>query len=204
MKQRNQAILFILALVLAVFTGACSSKPFLKVQYQLPPQSKELEGRIVYVSIKDKRNSDDFLGENAIKSFEEFSGTFSLVVLRMDGTGDLVGVYELVPLLKEIFKQRLAYIGVETTEDPNVTDAELEIELEVCSLDLVDRNWVIHMTYQANLIKGGKVFSMEKISGSAERSKVIGHSDAEKILAEILSDVVNKLDLVRLFQQARL
>jgi hypothetical protein len=163
-----------------------------------------LEGRIVYVSIKDKRNSDDFLGENAIKSFEEFSGTFSLVVLRMDGTGDLVGVYELVPLLKEIFKQRLAYIGVETTEDPNVTDAELEIELEVCSLDLVDRNWVIHMTYQANLIKGGKVFSMEKISGSAERSKVIGHSDAEKILAEILSDVVNKLDLVRLFQQARL
>jgi len=205
MKPRNRAIMFIMALVLVIFSGACSSRPFLKVQYQLPSQSKELEGRVVFVSIKDKRNSGAFLGENAKKSFEEFNDTFSLVVLRKDGTGDLVGAYELFPLLKEIFKQRLAYVGAEMTEDPTVmTDAELEIELEVFQLDLVDRNWVIHMIYRANLRKGGRVLSMETISGSAERLKVIGNSEAEKILGEILSDMVNKLDVVRLFQQAGL
>jgi hypothetical protein len=31
----------------------------------------------------------------------------------------------------------------------------------------------------------------------------MGRSDAEKILGELLSDVVNKLDLVKLFERAR-
>ena len=47
------------------------------------------------------------------------------------------------------------------------------------------------------------VRAMETISGSAERLKVMTKSDAEKVLSELLTDMANKLDVARLFQQAR-
>ena len=59
------------------------------------------------------------------------------------------------------------------------------------------------MSYQANLLKDGRLLAMESVSGSAERLKVMGKSDAEKLLGELMSDMVNKLDLAKLFQQAR-
>jgi hypothetical protein len=43
----------------------------------------------------------------------------------------------------------------------------------------------------------------ESVNGSAERLKVMGKSDAEKILGELVSDMVNKLDVAKLLQQAR-
>jgi hypothetical protein len=202
MKLRKPAILSMPALVLLILTAACSSKPFLIVQYQLPTPSQPLEGKTVSLSIKDMRNNDAFLRENAKKSLSDFNDTFSLVVLRQDGSGDLVGAYRLLPLLKEIFTQRLKNIGIETTEDVNMADAELEIALQKFDLDLVDRKWITNMTYQANLIKDGKVRAIETVSGAAERLKVMGKSEAEKTLGEIVSDMVNKLDLIRLFQQA--
>jgi hypothetical protein len=202
MKLGKPAILLMPALVLMTFIAACSSKPFLIVQYQIPPPSKPLEAKTVSLSIKDIRNNDSFLRENARKSLSDFNNTFSLIVLRQDGSGDLIGGYYLLPLLKEIFSQRLKVVGIETTEDINTADAEVEIGLQKFDLDLAGRYWVANMTYQASLIKDGQVRSIETVSGAAERLKVMGESEAEKLLSEIVSDMVNKLDLTRLFQQA--
>jgi hypothetical protein len=44
---------------------------------------------------------------------------------------------------------------------------------------------------------------MEAVSGSAERLQLLKKNDAEKVLGELLTDMANKLDLVRLFQQAQ-
>jgi hypothetical protein len=202
MQLRKPAILLMPALILFIVAASCSSKPFLIVQYQLPTTSTALEGKTVSLSFKDSRDKDSFLGENAKKSLPDFNDTFSLVVLRPDGSGDLVGAYHLLPLLKEIFAQRLKHIGIQTTADANMAEAELEIALQQFDLDLVNRKWTTHMTYQANLIKDGRVRSIETVSGSAERLKLTGKTEAEKTLAEIVSDMVNKLDLIRLFQQA--
>jgi hypothetical protein len=38
------------------------------------------------------------------------------------------------------------------------------------------------------------------ISGDAERVKVIGQGDAEKILGEIFTEIVNQLDLSKLLE----
>jgi hypothetical protein len=79
-------------------------------------------------------------------------------------------------------------------------DPALVIQLKKLELDLTGRKWIIRMGYQARLEDSGKLLASESINGSAERLKVIGKSDAEKLLSELLSDMVNKLDLVKLFQ----
>jgi ABC-type uncharacterized transport system auxiliary subunit len=203
MKLRKRWIFAIPALVLAFFACACSSKPFLKVQYQLPSQSNALEGKMVNLAVSDMRAKKALLTENARKSLKDFNGTFSLVVLSADGSGNLVGAYDLVSLLTEVFQQRLKNEGIQTTAVADSVLPELKIEIREFQLDYSKRKWITRMNYQASLLDSGRLLSKESVSGQAERLKVLGKSDAEKILGELLSDTVNKLNLARLLQQAR-
>ena len=59
------------------------------------------------------------------------------------------------------------------------------------------------MSYQAGLSKNQANLAKESVNGSAERLKVMGKSDAEKILGELVSDMVNKMNLTQLFQRAQ-
>jgi len=203
MRPSKYLILTALALVLAVLASACSSKPFLKVQYQLPPASHALEGKKVSLTVVDMRKNDTFLSKDAKKSLKDFKGTFTLVVLHEDGSGNLAGAYDLDALLTEIFKQRLENIGLQVTTTGDNADPRLEIQLKELKLDLADRKWIISTGYQANLTEDGNLLAGESVNGTAERLKVMGKSDAEKILGELLTDVVNKLDLAKLFQRAQ-
>jgi hypothetical protein len=201
MRLHNHVILTALTLIIAVFTSACSSKSFLKVQYQLPSSTtRVLDGQKVSLSIADMRNKDVFLTKSAKKSLKDFNDSFSLVVLRQDGSGNLVGAYDLNSLLIEVFKQRLENAGMQVIAAQDGADPALVIQLKKLELDLTGRKWIIRMGYQARLEDSGKLLASESINGSAERLKVIGKSDAEKLLSELLSDMVNKLDLVKLFQ----
>ena len=202
MRVSMQVSRIVVALILAVVSGACSNKPFLKVQYQLPPSSTQLEGRNVSVSVSDLRNADAILSQNAKKAMPEFKGTFSLIVLRTDGSGDLIGAYSLVPLITEIFQRRLKNIGIGVVSTPQPEDPRLEIALKQFSIDLSGRKWIVDMAYDANLIKDGAAIAGETISGSAERLRVTGTGEAEKVLGELITDMVNRLDLVKLFEQA--
>ena len=195
--------LILIALAVAVLASACASKPFLKVQYQLPSSSTALTGERLSLTISDRRNDDAFLSANASKSLKNFNGTYSLVVLRDDGSGNLIGAYDLDSLLKEIFKQRLENEGLQVIAGADNADASLEIQIKEFKLDLVDRKWVLRMSYQAGLSKNSGMLAKESVNGSAERLKVMGKSDAEKILGELVTDMVNKLNVARLFQQAR-
>ena len=60
------------------------------------------------------------------------------------------------------------------------------------------------MNYQASLLKDGRFIATESVNGSAERLKLAGKSDAEKVLSELITDMVNKLDVTTIFQQAGL
>jgi hypothetical protein len=203
MKFSKCAILAAAACILLILTGACSSKPFLIVNYQLPSPTDTLAGKEVSQVIIDKRQSKAFLSESAQKSLREFDETFSLVVLKEDGSGNLLGIYEVDALIDEIFKQRLINIGLQVSAPTGQTEYELEIKLEEFKLDLAGRKWILNMSYQANLLKNGRLRAVESVNGSAERLKVMAKSDAEKLLGELLTDMVNKLDLVKLFQQAQ-
>jgi hypothetical protein len=191
------------ALILLILTGACSSKPFLIVHYQLPPATTGLQGREVSLVIADIREDKALLSQSAAKSLREFNDTYSLVVLKADGSGNLLGVYDLEALMAETFKQRLNLLGLAVTPPAAVTENVLEIKLKEFKLDLSGRKWVVNASYQANLSGNGRLLATESVNGSAERLKVMGKSDAEKVLGELLTDMVNKLDLAKLFEQAR-
>lgn len=199
----KQLVLTALAIVMAILVSACASKPFLKVQYQLPSASTALTGERISLAVSDRRNDDSFLSSNAKKSINDFNGIYSLVVLRDDGSGNLIGAYDLDSLLKEIFKQRLENEGLQVVATDADADASLEIQLKEFKLDIVDHKWVLQMSYQAGLSKNRGLIAKESVNGSAERLKVLGKSDAEKILGELVSDMVNKLDVAKLLQQAR-
>ncbi|CAB1062523.1 hypothetical protein D1BOALGB6SA_7300 [Olavius sp. associated proteobacterium Delta 1] len=205
MKPSKPAMLSAAAIILLILTGACSSKPFLIVYYQLPQPTDTLAGKEVSLVIADIRETQTFLSESAKKSFREFNETYSLVVLKEDGSGNLLGVYAVDALIAEIFKQRLNNLGLQVQVSPsaNKSEYELEIKLKEFKLDLAGSKWIINMSYQANLLKNSRLLAMESVNGSAERLKVMGKSDAEKVLGELMTDMVNKLDLVKLFQQAQ-
>jgi len=199
----KQFILTVLAIAMTGLASACASKPFLKVQYQLPSPSTALTGERVSLAVFDRRNDDSFLSSNAKKSIKNFNGTYSLTVMRDDGSGNLIGAYDLDSLLKEIFKQRLENEGLPVIATADYADASLEIQLKEFKLDIVDRKWVLRMSYQAGLSRNSGLIAKESVNGSAERLKVMGKSDAEKILGELVTDMVNKLDVAKLLQQAR-
>ena len=190
-------------MVLAVLVSACASKPFLKVQYQLPSSSTALTGETIALTISDSREDAAFLSSTAKKSIKNFNGTYSLVVLRDDGSGNLIGAYDIGSLLKEIFKQRLENEGVQVFATAENANTSLAIDLKEFNLDIVDHKWLLRMSYQAGLSKNKGITAKESVSGSAERLKVMGKTDAEKILGELVTDMVNRLDVAKLFEKTQ-
>ena len=204
MRLNPRTILATALLIMTGLTGACTSdKPFLIVHYQLPSSSQALAGRRVSLAVTDVREDKAFLSESARKSLLTFNNTYSLVVLKEDGSGNLIGIYDLNALMAEIFRQRLTHMGMQVAPSAESADYELEIKLKEVKLDLANLKWVVSMNYQADLVKDGSVRAMETISGSAERLKLRAKNDAEKVLSELLTDMANKLDLTKLFQQAQ-
>jgi hypothetical protein len=78
------------------------------------------------------------------------------------------------------------------------------IVLKEMVLDLFNRKWMVSIGYEAQLVKHGKAISKQMINGQAERLKVIGRKQADMVLTELFTDVVNRLDVPRLFQKAGL
>jgi hypothetical protein len=89
-------------------------------------------------------------------------------------------------------------------KEPETTEPVIEIDLQKFFLDLVDRKWVAQISYEARLIKDNKLLARETISGDAERYKLISQGDVEKVLGEIFTSLVNKLDFQKLLQRAAL
>jgi len=204
MRFKSFAISAAALLMMSVIIGACSSdKQFLIIHYQLPAPSETLEGKKVQLTVTDARADKAFLSDSARKSLLSFNDTYSLVVLKQDGSGNLLGVYDLTALLSQIFSQRMTNMGMQVVPTAESADFKLEIKLKEFRLDLASRKWVANMNYQADLLKDGNVRAAESVSGSAERLQLLKKSDAEKVLGELLTDMANKLDLVRLFQQAQ-
>ena len=203
MVHGNRLIPAALALVISALLLACASKPFLKVQYQLPSPSTELTGERLNLQISDNRSDTAFLSSNAQKSLKDFNDTYSLVVLQADGSGNLLGAYDLNSLWRELFKQRLQNEGVTVSSSSENTTASLEIQIKAFKLDIVGRKWMLQMSYQAGLSINNTLRARESVNGSAERLKLMGKSDAEKIMGELVTDMVNKLDVAQLFRQAQ-
>jgi hypothetical protein len=60
------------------------------------------------------------------------------------------------------------------------------------------------MSYEASLIKNSTIISTQNIHGNAKRYKLAGNRDAEKLLGELFTDVVNNADVFGLIHHESL
>jgi hypothetical protein len=176
----------------------------LNVRYQLPSQSDRLKGREVVLVVEDARMENTILGQGAKEDFENFPGSISLSIARQNKTGPVIGLYGPSALIEEGFRRRLENEGMELVSGRNLGKAELLVVLKEFMLDLVDRRWVVRMGYEAKLLKEGKVLATRTVSGQAERFKLIGRDEADRAVGEIFTDMINRLDVLGLFQSAGL
>jgi hypothetical protein len=193
-----RAISIILFVAMAI--SFCASKHFLVVNYQLPKEPETLREASVALVFKDSREDPAILSKSAKMALKNFSGYFTLIVSQENKKDHLAGAFGLHSMIKQIFKHRLENAGIQVASGEESRETVVEIILKTFKLDLVERKWVIKMTYQANLVRQNRFITGETITGSAERLRVVGSKDAELIVGELITDVVNRLNLSELFK----
>jgi hypothetical protein len=205
MRVINQVRAKVLVGILSsLFIVSCASIPELKVLYQLPPKSDQLKGMSVSLLVEDARKNKEILKQGAKQEFGNFVGNISLSVARHNESGFKIGLFEFAALVKEGFKRRLRNEGLKVIATRSPGEPQLLIVINDFILDLVGRKWKAKMGYEAKLIRDGQTLATQIIEGQGERHKLIGRKEADTVTGEIFTDMVNRLDVVRLFRQAGL
>jgi len=189
------------AALFALLAVGCSKPSYIDVNYGLPDAVDALSGTRVALEVRDQRPDPAAFAGDAKEEFAYFTGIYSLTV----GEGNrshVVGTYELPGLLTEAFRQRLTNLGVEVVASPDEGIPLLEIILQRFQLEASGRKWFADVSYEARLLDDGELRATQTVAGKAERVKLMGHSGAEKVLGEIFTDSVNKLDLAKLLNKA--
>lgn len=188
--------------IILVVLASCATIPELTVNYGLPPKADELKGKKIFLSLVDNRAVKDILGEGARKEFKNFSGNISLSLARGKDEGFKVGLYDLSSLFMEVFKIRLQNLGAEVVPERKKGDVEVAIVLKEFLLDLINRKWTVTVRYETRLVKNKKVLAKQTISSQGERVKLVGRRQADTVLSEIFTEMINKLDAKRFLEQA--
>jgi len=189
---------------LAVLLCGCIAKHFLKITYQLPTPSEVAPPRTVRLTVNDARPQASFLSATARDTLGSVSETLTLVVKNQSPSNASIGAYDLVSMLEEIFKQRLEQDGIQLAAKNQDAEAQLAIELKEFWLDLKKPKWILTVTYRMALLRNGKSLTQETISGQAERLQILGRKEAEVLMGELITDLVNRIDPHQLLQQAGL
>jgi hypothetical protein len=204
MQRTTQLMLLLGSIwVIVAVVGACASKSYIDVKYRLPIASDDLKGKRVFLECRDIRSDKTIFGQNAKDDFKHFTGLFSLSV-NQGQKPFVVGAFDLPSLFKEAFTRRLENSGLDVITQKEKTIPVLEIVIKEFRLDLVDRKWMAAIKYDARLLKGDLLLVTKTISGDAERVKIIGQGDAEKVLGEIFTEIVNQFNLGELLDQTSL
>jgi len=117
---------------------------------------------------------------------------------------EVVGSYELPMLFEKAFSRRLEKLGVKVAQKPSMDIPVFQIKLNRFWISLIGQKWQAKVSYEASLAQDTKMVARELVSGSAERVRVVGSGGAEKVIGELFTDMINRLDIERLFAQAKL
>jgi hypothetical protein len=193
-----------ISLFTILFFSGCAARTYLMVDYHVPNASPNLGGQVVHLRVIDQRTADRTLTTDAAEQFPEFKGIYSLAWVMPDQQRILAGEHQLPELFKTVFEKRLKALGGGTTDSTDAGTPVLTIVLKQVSIDLQDHKWKADLNYDATLSLNDHPSAKESVHGSAERVQIMGIKGADKMFGEIFSDVVNRLDLVKLFRNARL
>jgi hypothetical protein len=191
-------------LMLFFLCAACASIPYISVNYRIPAATSAIKGQTVALVTVDERKNKEIIGPGARKDYRNYGGDISYSLTKSGGSTFKIGVFEPPVLLGEAMKAKLKNDGVLVLSDPKESDVLLELGLKEFALDLVKREWQFQMSYEARLIREGRTLSRQEIAGQAERGKILQRREADRVVEELFTDLVNRFDLERLFQKAGL
>jgi hypothetical protein len=197
MNQAWKAVFLTGALIL--FAPSCSPILRLQATYQLPPSEGALAGKQAFVTVEDLRKDKGTFGERAAIRFEDSRGMISLSVAKGTAPGVIKGIYPPPALLKEAMESRMRHEGIHVVPE-GTGSTGLSILLNSFFLDRPPRKWVVVISYEVRLLQEGQVLSRQIVSGEAERVDLLGTEQADVVLSDLLTDVVNRLDLSKLFR----
>ena len=92
---------------------ACAKKPYIDIDYRLPPAAGTLPGRTVFVQSQDLRGDTQIFNERAKAKFENFTGLFALFLESSNDQRIVLGAYPLPALFETVMKKRLQQLGRE-------------------------------------------------------------------------------------------
>jgi len=193
----------VLGLVMMGFC-ACAKKSYIDVDYRLPSAVDTLAGRTVLVETRDLRSDPEIFNQRAKEKFEHFTGLFSLALEQPDKRQSVVGAYELPLLFETALKRRLQKLGVVVAAERSANVPVFQIKINQFRINLLGQKWLADIGYEASLTQDTRLVARETVSGSAERLKVMGSGGAEKVISDIFTEMINRLNIERLFQQAKL
>ncbi len=196
---KNLVLLFVVG-----FMASCASIPELQIDYRLPPRSDPLRDKKVILKIVDTRKNKEILSPGARKKLEGFSGNFSLSVAGYKGKGVTIGIFQVTDMMREVLKRRLEGLGLTVLFNRSQGVPQLLFVLKEFSLDLEGERWVAKIKYEAKLLRDGGFMAIQELNGQAERFELVGREEADVVVGEILTDLVNRLDVARLFQNVGL
>ena len=183
---------------------ACAKKTYIDINYRLPAAADTLAGRIVYVESNDLRNDPEIFNKRAKAKFEHFTGLFALSLETPDKQREVLGAYDLPTLFETALKQRLQKLGIKITAERSPTVPVFQINLNQFRINLIGQKWVASTSFEAKLSRDSQRTAREVVSGSAERLKMVGSGGAEKVIGDIFTEMINRLDIERLYRQAEL
>ncbi len=187
-----------LAMIVAFLSAGCAAPSYIEVTYKLPDPQRDMGQKSVFLTVVDQRPDPALAGPNAKKDLEHFTGLFSLYVEPEGKEPTLIGAFDLAALFKEALGRRLVSEKVVILPQKTAGMPNIEIQIKEFILDRNGKNWEATLAYKAVTSQEGRVLTSQSVSGNAERLKIVGTREAEKLLGDIFSDMVNRLDPVKL------
>lgn len=190
-------------LIALLLLTSCAPRTYLAVNYHVPATARSLQGRQVRIEIKDMRSDSQIFTPAAAQHFKYFDNRYDLVA--MEGRLSIpLGQKDLQGLFQAAFKRRLEQLGADVVAPERGSAAIFRILIQEIRIGLQDHEWSAAIRYEADLVQDNRLAAREVVSGSAERTRIIGSEGADKALSDIFTDVINRLDIVKLFQRANL
>jgi len=185
-----------------LFTQACSSIAYVQLNDRVPAKALALEGKKAFLSVEDERKTKEFAAKGVKREFDNFSENIAYSVQKGAEPALKLGLYDAASLVKEAFRVRVESEGVEILPERKAGQVEMVLALQEFSLDLVDRNWKVKFGYEVRLIKNGAVLAKQFANGEAERLKLMGTDQADAVVGDLFADVMNRMNVARLFRDA--
>jgi hypothetical protein len=185
-----------------LLTQGCSSIAYVQLNDRFPEKAAGLAGKRAFLSVEDERQTKEFAGRGVKREFDQFSETVAYSVQRGAEPILKMGLYDVPSAVKEAFRVRVESEGVEILTERKAGQIELVLALQDFSLDLVSRNWKVRFGYEVRLIKNGNLLAKQFANGEAERLKLMGTEQADAVVGDLFSDVMNRLNVAKLFKDA--